>query len=505
MSRLRTGRTREAGPAGRLTGRRVVVIGAGLGGLAVAVRLAAGGARVTVCEQSDAPGGKMNRWCADGYRFDTGPSLITMPWIFAETFAAAGARIEDHLEFVPIDPLAEYHFADGTRFSCTTSMPAWLDTVREIEPRDVDGFWRFLALGARLFELSQATFFRRTPWARPDGAALRALRRIPLRHGWGNYHRTVAAHFRSPRLQQLFDRYPTYVGSSPYAAPATLAVIPYIEHAFGGWYITGGLYRTVEALAQVAQSLGVDVQTRARVERVEAEGGSVRGIVLAGGRRIPADVVVLNGDASSASRLLGDAASPGLPLAERSLSGVVVLLGLRRRMPDLPHHAVYFSSDYRREFADLFDRHQFPDDPTVYVNAPSRTDRSVVPAGEGETLFLMANAPATGETWDDHATLDAERRMLDRLRRSGFPDVGGDVVVRDTWSPRRFQEQYGAPGGAIYGTHSHGWRRAFLRPPNQDARVRGLYYAGGSTHPGGGTPTVLLSARITGDLIEMHA
>ena len=505
MSGVRPGGTRETGAAGRLKGRRVVVIGAGLGGLAVAVRLAARGARVPVCEQGDAPGGKMNRWCPDGYRFDTGPSLITMPWVFAETFAAAGARIEDHLELVPIDPLAEYHFADGTRVSCTTSMPAWLDTVRRIEPRDVDGFWRFLELGARLFELSQATFFRRTPWARPDGAALRALGRIPLRHGWGNYHRTVAAHFRSPHLRQLFDRYPTYVGSSPYAAPATLAISPYIEHAFGGWYVAGGLYRTVEALLDVARSLEVEVQTRARVERVEEEGGRVRAVVLAGGRRVPADVVVLNGDASSSARLLGRAGSAGLPLRDRSLSGVVILLGLRRRVPDLPHHAVYFSSDYAREFGDLFDRHQFPDEPTVYVNVPSRTDRSVVPGGEGETVFIMANAPAIAETWDDGATAEAERRVFDRLRRGGFPDVGGGVAVRDVWTPRRFQEQYDAPGGAIYGTHSHGWRRAFLRPPNQDARVRGLYYVGGSTHPGGGTPTVLLSARITGDLIETHA
>ena len=488
-----------------IAGRRVVVVGGGLGGLALAARLAARDARVTVCEQGDTFGGKMNLWSAQGFRFDTGPSLVTMPWIFSEVFAAAGARIAGHLELVPVQPLAEYHFADGTRFSYTSSMPEWLETVRQIEPADLDGFWRFMGLGAALFELSQATFFRQTPWAPPDAGVLRALRRLPIRHGWGNYHRTVAAHFKSPLLRQLFDRYPTYVGSSPYQAPATLAVIPYIEHVFGGWYVRGGLYRVIEALVDVNRSLGVELITRARVARIEHAGDRVHGVALSDGQRIPADAVVVNADASSANSLLGRAGDPTLAARDRSLSGFVMLLGLRRDLPALPHHAVYFSSDYRREFEDLFERRRFPEEPTVYVNVPSRSDRSVVPGDGGATLFVMANAPAVGSEWSDDATAEAEQRVFERLRRGGFPDIDRDVAVREVWTPRRFEGRYGAPGGAIYGTHSHGWRRAFLRPPNRDRSCRGLYYVGGSTHPGGGTPTVLMSARITGDLVERDA
>lgn len=480
----------------------MVVVGGGLGGLAVAVRLAARGARVTVCEQGQTFGGKMNTLRVDGYRFDTGPSLITMPWVFAETFAAAGARLEDYVSLVPVQPLAEYDFADGTRFQYTSSMPEWLDTITRIEPRDVDGFWRFMALGARIFELSQATFFRATPWARPDGSGLRALRHMPIRHAWGNYHAAVTAHFRSPYLRQLFNRYPTYVGSSPYAAPATLIVIPYIEHAFGGWYVRGGLYRIVEALMHLASSLGVELRTRARVERISHANGRVSDVQVADGRSLPADVVVLNADASVASSLLGVAGAGRLPEQDRSLSGVVFLLSSRRQLPELPHHAVYFSEDYSREFADLFDRRAFPDAPTVYVNVASRSDRSLVADGHGETVFVMANAPACGEAWDEAMTAEAERRVFLRLRRAGFPDLSSDAVARDVWTPPRFEQEYGAPGGAIYGTHSHGWTRAFLRPPNRDPRVQGLYYVGGSTHPGGGTPTVLMSARITGELIE---
>jgi len=336
--------------------------------------------------------------------------------------------------------------------------------------------------------------------------SLRALRHLPIRSAWGNYHETVAAHFRSPLLRQLFDRYPTYVGSSPYRAPATLAVIPYIEYAFGGWHVKGGLYRLVESLVSLARGMGVGLHTGARVERIEHEGGRVRGVQLAGGTRMACDVVVMNGDAATTGALLGADGADGRAAdvaSEMSLSGFVLLVGVGRRLPELAHHTVYFSSDYPAEFAQLFDERRFPDDPTVYVSAPSRNDPTLAPAG-GETLFVMANAPAGGAEWDDEQTALARARIFERLSKGGFPEIESDVVVSDVWTPRRIARDYLMPGGAIYGTNSHGWRRAFLRPPNRDARLGGLYRVGGSSHPGGGTPTVLLSAEITCELIQKH-
>ena len=487
--------------------KQAVVIGGGLGGLATALRLARSGWRVTVCEQTPVPGGKMNRWERGGFRFDTGPSLITMRWVFEELFEAAGARMDEHLELVPMRPLAEYVYDDGTRFQYSSYLPDWLATVRQIEPRDVDGFFRFMRLGARLFEVTRETFFRRRPLDfAPDLRALRAMRHMPLRHAWGNYHRTVAAHFRSPHLRQLFDRYPTYVGSSPYRSPATLAVIPYVEYAFGGWHIRGGLYRLVESLVALCERAGITLRTGARVERIERDGRDgrkVSGVVLADGTRLGADAVVMNGDASLADAMLG-LKPRAQPESARSLSGLVFLVGLKRTLAGTAHHAIYFSGDYEREFAQLFDERTFPDDPTVYVSAPSRSDRSLVPAGaEGETLFVMANAPANdGDEWTEAQVREARARVFARLARGGFPDIESGIAVADVWTPRRIAGRYSMPGGAIYGTHSHGWRRAFLRPPNKDARYAGLYYVGGSTHPGGGTPTVLLSAKITCELIE---
>ena len=481
-------------------GKKAVIIGGGLGGLATAVRLAKMGWHVTVCEQSASFGGKMNSWRQNGFRFDTGPSLITMPRVFADLFAFAGSSLDAHLELINVAPLADYVFADGTRLTYSTNLPEWLETIRRIEPRDVDGFLRFMQLGASLFALSKETFLRSGPFELPDLKMLKALRNFPLRYAWGNYQRALEAHFQSPLLRQLYGRYPTYVGSSPYACPATLSVIPYIEFAFGGWHVRGGLYRIVESLLSLAEKLNVELMTDARVEQIEHSNKRIRGVVLAGGKRLDAGVVVMNGDAANIAGLLGENEPPQ---KDRSLSGVVLLAGLRKKIDGLAHHTIYFSGDYRREFAELFGEKRFPDDPTVYVCAPSRTDSTVAPA-DGETLFVMANAPAIGESWTDEATAVARERILRRLSSGGFPDIAGETVVSDVWTPQRIGDGYMMPGGAIYGEVSHGWKSAFLRPPNKDKSIKGLYRVGGSSHPGGGTPTVLLSAEITCDLIQRH-
>jgi phytoene desaturase len=359
-----------------------------------------------------------------------------------------------------------------------------------------------MRLGARLFALSRETFLRRPALAPPDLRVLKSLRHLPLRNAWGNYHKAVAAHFRSPILRQLYDRYPTYVGSSPFRSPATLAVIPYIEFAFGGWHVRGGLYKLVESLVALARGLKVELLTGARVEEIEHDGRRVKGVRLVDGTRLRADVVVMNGDAALTNALLG-LDGPAQRASERSLSGFVLLYGLKRKLKGLAHHTVYFSSDYRREFAELFDERRFPDDPTVYISAPSRTDPTLAPAN-GETLFIMANAPANDSAWSPDDMARARERVFARLAKGGFPELDSLVSVNDEWTPQRIERDYLCPGGAIYGAHSHGWRQAFLRPPNKHPRVGGLYHVGGSSHPGGGTPTVLLSARITSELIGRY-
>ncbi|MCE5228558.1 phytoene desaturase [bacterium] len=477
------------------------VIGGGLGGLAAALRLAVRHWDVTVFEQGNMLGGKMNRWSRDGFQFDTGPSLITMPWIFSELFAAAGEDLRDHLQLQLVDPLANYIFDDGVRFQVAASLPKWLATLRRLEPRGDRHFLEFMQHGSRIYELSARTFFRRPPTEPPDLAGLAALRFFPLRRAWGRYDRAVESFFKSPHLRQLYQRFSTYVGSSPSRIPAMLLLIPYLEHAFGGWYVPGGLYRIIESLTALAERRGVSLRMNQRVARIVSRAGKVVGVELGDGSFHACDVAIMNGDASMAQVLLGEKNAAPLPESQRSLSGFVMLLGIRRRLADLGHHTVYFSADYRREFDDLFTRRRFPAEPTVYVSMPSRSDRSIAPE-DGEALFIMANAPANDcDAWDDHAVGEARHRIFERLQKGGFPEIERDIAVSNIWTPRRMAAAYDMPGGAIYGSHSHGWRHAFLRPPNQDRRHRGLYYVGGSVHPGGGTPTVLMSARIVSEMI----
>lgn len=479
--------------ASRMKPKTAVIVGGGLGGLAVALRLQAAGWQATVCEAGPDFGGKMNRWSEGGFHFDTGPSLITMPWIFRETFAAGGGRLEEHVELQSLDPIAEYRFDDGTRFGYTSVLPDWLGTLKRIAPgEDQNGFFQFLALGAKLFEVSKQTFFRRSPFEPPGAGEWRAFRDMPLRRGWGNYQRTVEGLFRSPHLRQLYGRYPTYVGSSPWRSPATLAVIPYIEFAFGGYAVRGGLYRIVEGLLALGEQRGVAFLANARVDRILTKDGAACGVELESGVKLAADTVVMNGDYETTDGLLGKARFPRPD--RRSMSGFVLLYGLRRPVPGSQRHTVCFSADYRREFSQIFDEGAFPDDPTVYVNASEK----------GDSLFVMANAPASGAEWDAGTIAQARARVLARLRRAGFPDFADDIVVSDVWTPSRIASRYLMPGGAIYGAASHGWRGAFLRPRNRNPHVRGLFHVGGSTHPGGGTPTVLMSAEITARLIRQQ-
>jgi phytoene desaturase len=483
---------------------KAIVIGAGLGGLAVALRLAARDWDVTVYEQGATVGGKMNHWACDGFKFDTGPSLLTMPWVFTELFASTGADINDYIQLQAVDPLASYVFDDGVRFRLSAALPEWLKTIRKLEARDEQGFLNFMRLGARIYTLSAHTFFRRALSEPPDRLAISALRHMPLRHAWGRYDRTIRHFFKSPQLRRIYARFPTYIGSSPYRVPATLTVIPYIEHAFGGWYVKGGMYRLVESLTHLTKKKGVNLNTGQGVRRIISQNRKVKGVELTEGSFHSCDVVIMNGDASMTGVMLGETGATPLPESQRSLSGFVMLLGIKRRLTDLAHHTVYFSSDYKAEFYDLFQKRSFPEDPTVYVSMPSKNDRTVSPSN-GETLFIMANAPANdNDIWGEREIATARRRIFERLRKGGFPDIEKDIALSSVWTPRRMADVYNMPGGAIYGTHSHGWRRAFMRPPNKDKRHSGLYYVGGSTHPGGGTPTVLMSARITSELIRKN-
>lgn len=481
-------------------------MGAGVGGLAAAARLAAAGHRVTVCEQAPAVGGKLGRLEVSGAVFDTGPSLLTMPHVLAETFAATGAALDAVLAVEPVEPIADYRYADGTRFATSADRRRTTAALDGALGGGAGAQWAaFLHRAERMWDAVREPFLER-----PIGGA-GELARMAVRLGdlaAVAPHRTLRGlgrrYLHDPRLRMLLDRYATYTGSDPRRAPAALAVVPHVEQAFGAWYVTGGLYRIAQALAERAEERGATVRLSSPVTAVEIAGGRVAGVRLAGGEHLQADVVVANADAA---HLYGDLVrGPAAASVRRrlrrstpSLSGFVVLLVLRGRTPGLAHHTVLFPADYDAEFDALFGRDPRPvPDPTLYVSAPD--DASVRPA-DGEAWFVLANAPRSDQVdWDAPGVAERYADHLVALLASRGLDVRARITTRRVVSPAELARRTRAVGGAIYGTASHGLRAAFLRPANRSP-VPGLLLVGGSSHPGGGLPLVLLSARIVAGIV----
>ena len=481
--------------------KRVIVIGAGIGGLAAAVRLTAQGAQVTVLEQSADVGGKLGRIEADGHFFDTGPSLLTMPFALEETFAAAGARLADHLDLLPVSPLCRYRWADGTELDTHVDVQATAQAFDAVEPGAGEAWGRLIEQGRRTWDVSYPIFLSE-PFGSPLDLARRSGRPIDPRDilAHTTLQRMAEGMFTDPRLRQLLERYATYAGADPARAPGTLAVIAYAESAFGAWHPRGGMHGIATALADLVRERGGEIRLRTAAARIEVTGGRARAVRTEDGEELPADAVIVNADASTLyDRLLPDRRQRGrIDAAPASLSGFALMLGIRGRTPGLAHHNIWFPRDYRAEFADIFETHCPPYDPTIYLCNPAATDPTCAPDGD-ESWFVLINAPLDGPcAWDREADRYQER-VLDRLDALGL-DCRSRLRTAFRRTPADLARETGAPGGAIYGTASMGPRAAFLRPRNRSPVARGVYLASGSAHPGGGVPLVLLSGKIAADL-----
>ena len=446
---------------------RIAVVGAGVGGLAAAIRHAAAGHRVTVLEQAALPGGKCGRAAAGGFTWDSGPSLLTMPDVFRALFAATGAPLEEELELLRVEPVTRYAFADGSSFALSADLPAAQEALEAWSPGAGADWTRFLGTCAGMWRAALPFLTGPPPWPprlraepRPDPRDLVRVR------PWQTVRGLARAHARDPRLRLVIERFATYAGADPRRAPAALAVAGYVEHAFGAWHPRGGMYTLVEALTRRLEALGGELRLRTPVERVLVTDGRARGVMTAAGA-VPADAVVTNVDAPPGRR-------------EPSLSGFALMLGLRGRTPGLVHHSIAFAADYDAEFDDVFARRVPVADPTVYVCAPAATE----PAAD-EAWFVLVNAPAVGDRADWRAY---EERLIDRL------GVRERVLARARRTPGDLERETGAPAGAIYGAAPHG-RLATLRRPGPTVRgARGLWRVSGSAHPGGGLPLVALGA-----------
>jgi phytoene desaturase len=495
--------------------KSAAIIGAGVGGMAAAVHLAAQGWRVQIFERNAQVGGKLNLVEADGWRFDTGPSLLTMPDVARDLFTAGGGTLDDALELVPLDPICRYVYPDGIIFDASSDAASMAAAISEFSERDADHFAHFLDYGRRVYDITAQPFLQHALTAKSMSQALlgrlnrpQDLARVLAPQ---TLHALVRRHFADPHMRQLFDRYATYTGSSPYRTPAVYAIIPYIEYGFGTWYPRGGMYRLAEALTTILTSLGVEIHTTAPVRAITCGSRGATGVELVAGDIIRADVVISNVDIATTYRYLVPAEARPRPVVERlarlepSLSGFVLLVGTDCQYEQLLHHNIYFSNNYRQEFRDIFTDLVAPSDPTIYVCAASRTDPTQAPPGH-ENLFILVNAPYLSDAFSWEAEREHYRNLvLGKLERMGLAGLREHIVFEQCITPDDLATRYGAQRGAIYGFAANSLFAPFQRPQNRARDLPGLYFVGGSVHPGGGLPLVMLSGKITAGLVARDA
>ncbi|RUP00583.1 1-hydroxycarotenoid 3,4-desaturase CrtD [Hyphomicrobium sp.] len=482
------------------SGSRAVIIGAGIGGLVAAIDLAIEGFDVTVLERSGKVGGKMGTVAIGADILDAGPTVFTMRWVFDSIFERAGASLESYVSLAPVDVLARHAWNERSYLDLYADMARSSDAIGDLfGAADARGYLQFCKRAQETYETLRDSYIlsaKPTPLSLAAGAGLKgfgALWRIsPFTTLWN----ALGEYFQDQRLRQLFGRYATYCGSSPFEAPATLMLISHVERE-GVWLIDGGMHRLAEALMALAQRHSVTFRFGADVRQITVRGGRASGVTLASGEHIEADVVVTNGDVAALTQgLLGPEAKNSIKTSpgERSLSAVTWAMSAKASGFPLKRHNVFFSSDYRAEFDQIFSKRQLPAQPTVYVCAQDRD--GTFEAQGSERIFALVNAPAIGDVhpFDELEIQSCAKSVFELLRKCGLElDVEPNRTVITT--PNEFAQRFPATGGSLYGRASHGWAASFARPTAKTL-LKGLYVAGGSAHPGAGVPMAAISGQL---------
>lgn len=478
---------------------KAIIIGSGIGGLAAAVRLVVKGYNVQVLEANAYPGGKLSEINIDGYRFDAGPSLFTLPELVDELFILAGKKPSDYFNYQQLDINCHYFYEDGLRLSAHADRERLLNEFDTKTEDDRQTIASALDKSKELYEILAELFMYRSMhhWSTfLNRKAFKAYTKLHKLDFFRTMHKANQARFRDPRVTQLFNRYATYNGSDPYQTPATLNIIPHLEFNMGAFFPDKGMHDITMSIYGLAKDLGVEFHFNHPVEKIIIESDQAKGVVCKG-QVIKADVVVSNMDIVNTYRkLLSDIDPPELLLKQpKSSSALIFYWGITEQFAELGLHNIFFSKDYQKEFDRIFKQGDITDDPTVYVNITSKYKPDDAPSG-CENWFTMINVPNnTGQHWDKLIS-NARTAIIDKLTRLLGRDIKSLISCEEVLDPITIESKTSSSLGALYGNSSNNKYAAFLRHANFSRKYKNLYFCGGSVHPGGGIPLSLLSARI---------
>jgi phytoene desaturase len=477
----------------------VLVIGAGIGGIAAAARLAHHGYDVTVVEKGARPGGRCSRLVKDGHTFDTGPTLILFPQLYAQAFSDLGERIEDHLDLRRVDPAYRIHFEDNTSLISTSDLSAMRGQLETIEPGSFNGLLRYLSEGHRHHRLAFANLIGRSFHRPTEFYNLKTLVMLLRLRMLTQHYANVGRYFSDPRLKAAFTFQDMYLSLSPYEAPATFSLLTYSELAEGVWFPVGGMYRLIEALTRIGDRSGVEFIYDSSVAQINCNGRRVTGVTLGDARRVQADLVVANADLSYVYRCLlpDDGAAARLGRKLYSCSTVMFYWGVDRNYPQFLTHNLFLAGDYRQSYERVLKDHTLPDEPSFYLHAPARVDPSLAPEGQDTLMVAVPVGHIDDTAHQDWRAIQKRARelVLARLAATGTGDIRDHIKFEVSYTPRTWLNRYNLTYGATLGLAHNLTQMGYLRPHNRHRRYRNLYFVGASTHPGSGVPSVLLSSR----------
>ena len=482
---------------------KVIVIGAGIAGIASAIRQAVKGHEVAVYEANAYPGGKLSEFRSGDFRFDAGPSLFTMPQYVDELFSLAGKNPKDEFTYEKLETVCRYFYEDGTRINAWANRDKLAEEIALKTKDPASSVHQFLDYSAQIYAITHSIFLEKSLHRLRsflNWKTFKAVFRFPKIDPFRSMNTANTDFFTDDKTIRFFNRYATYNGSNPYKAPATLNVIPHLEQHFGAYFPKGGMAAITQSLVKLAENLGVKFNYQARVEEILVEDKKVKGIRL-NGEIIPADRVISNMDIWFTYRqLLKNEIAPKRILnQERSSSALIFYWGIKAEFPELDLHNIFFSEDYKKEFAAIWEQQSIDVDPTIYVNISAKYQSGDAPKG-AENWFVMINVPAnTGQNWDE-LIAEARKNIIDKLSRMLNRDIAQLIVTEELLDPRSIEQKTASYQGSLYGTSSNNQFAAFLRHANFSSKIKGLYFVGGSVHPGGGIPLALLSAKIVDEL-----